>query len=108
VLHGFPTSSYDFHFVIDSLAAKRRVLALDMLGYGLSDKPDVAYTMALQADIVAAFVADAGVERLALLTHDMGDTVGASSWRASWRAPGRSRSPAGADQRQQSISSWPN
>jgi len=76
VLHGFPTSSYDFHFVIDSLAAKRRVLALDMLGYGLSDKPDVAYTMALQADIVAAFVADAGVERLALLTHDMGDTVG--------------------------------
>jgi len=84
VLHGFPTSSYDFHFVIDSLAAKRRVLALDMLGYGLSDKPDVAYTMALQADIVAAFVADAGVERLALLTMTWATPSG--------RAPG---APAG-------------
>ena len=32
--------------------------------------------MALQADVAAAFVAALGVERLALLTHDMGDTVG--------------------------------
>jgi len=100
VLHGFPTSSYDFHFVIDSLAAKRRVLALDMLGYGLSDKPDVAYTMALQADIVAAFVADAGVERLALLTHDMGDTVGGElpGAPAGGHLAGRGH-PPGADQR---------
>jgi pimeloyl-ACP methyl ester carboxylesterase len=47
-----------------------------MLGYGLSAKPDVRYTMALQADIVVAFVAELGIDRLALLTHDMGDTVG--------------------------------
>ncbi len=47
-----------------------------MLGYGLSAKPDRPYTMALQADIAAAFVAALGVDRLALLTHDMGDTVG--------------------------------
>ena len=47
-----------------------------MLGYGLSAKPDRAYTMALQADIAAAFVAELGLDRLALLTHDMGDTVG--------------------------------
>ena len=32
--------------------------------------------MALQADVAAAYVADLGIERLALLTHDMGDTVG--------------------------------
>jgi pimeloyl-ACP methyl ester carboxylesterase len=52
------------------------VLLFDMLGYGLSDKPDQAYTMALQADIAAAFVAALGLERLALLSHDVGDTVG--------------------------------
>jgi pimeloyl-ACP methyl ester carboxylesterase len=62
--------------VLDALRAGRRVLLLDMLGYGLSAKPDRAYSMALQADIAAAFVADTGVDRLALLTHDMGDTVG--------------------------------
>jgi pimeloyl-ACP methyl ester carboxylesterase len=76
ILHGFPTSSYDYAAVLDGLRAGRRVLLLDGLGYGLSDKPDLAYTMALQADLAAAFVADLGITRLALLTHDMGDTVG--------------------------------
>jgi len=76
VLHGFPTCSFDFHLVVDHLAAHRRVLLLDMVGYGLSAKPDIAYTIDLQADVVEAFVADAGVSTLALLTHDMGDTVG--------------------------------
>jgi len=76
VLHGFPTSSFDFAAVLDGLRAGRRVLLVDMLGYGLSAKPDRSYTMALQADVAAAFVAELGVERLDLLTHDMGDTVG--------------------------------
>ena len=76
VLHGFPTSSFDYAAVLDGLRAGRRVLLLDMLGYGLSSKPDRSYSMALQADVAAAFVAALGVERLALLTHDMGDTVG--------------------------------
>jgi pimeloyl-ACP methyl ester carboxylesterase len=76
VLHGFPTSSFDFHLVVDALAASRRVLLLDMIGYGLSDKPNIAYTLDMQADVVEAFVAEVGVSRLSLLTHDMGDTVG--------------------------------
>ncbi len=49
---------------------------MDMVGYGLSAKPDRPYTMALQADLAVAYVAALGVDRLALLTHDMGDTVG--------------------------------
>ena len=76
VLHGFPTSSFDYAAVLDGLRAGRRVLLVDMLGYGLSQKPDRSYTMALQADIATAFVAELGLDRLALLTHDMGDTVG--------------------------------
>ncbi len=76
VLHGFPTSSFDYAAVLDGLRAGRRVLLLDMLGYGLSAKPDRPYTMALQADLASAYVAALGVDRLALLTHDMGDTVG--------------------------------
>jgi len=76
ILHGFPTSSFDFHQVVDALAADRRVLLFDMLGYGLSDKPDRDYTFALQADIAMALVDAVGVDRLSLLTHDVGDTVG--------------------------------
>ncbi len=76
VLHGFPSSSFDFRLVLDDLRRTRRVLLLDMLGYGLSAKPDAPYTIAEQADIVVAFTRTSGVERLALLTHDMGDTVG--------------------------------
>ena len=76
ILHGFPSSSFDYAAVLDGLRAGRRVLLFDMVGYGLSAKPDRAYTMALQADVASAFVASVGIDRLALLTHDMGDTVG--------------------------------
>jgi pimeloyl-ACP methyl ester carboxylesterase len=76
VLHGFPSSSYDFAAVLDELARERRVLLFDMVGFGLSAKPDRAYTMALQADVAMAFVAELGIQELALLSHDMGDTVG--------------------------------
>ncbi|HXQ60527.1 MAG TPA: alpha/beta hydrolase [Acidimicrobiales bacterium] len=76
VLHGFPTCSFDFRHVLEALAADRRVLLLDMIGYGLSAKPDLGYTMNMQADLVEAFLAEAGVSRFALLSHDMGDTVG--------------------------------
>lgn len=76
VIHGFPTSSFDFAELAPRMAEHRRVVLIDLLGYGLSDKPDVHYTIALQADLVAALVSDLGIDRLALLTHDMGDTVG--------------------------------
>ncbi|HLN17187.1 MAG TPA: alpha/beta hydrolase [Acidimicrobiales bacterium] len=76
VLHGFPTCSFDFHLVVERLRSRRRVLMVDFLGYGLSAKPDRPYTMGLQADLTARFVASTGVTELSLLSHDMGDTVG--------------------------------
>jgi pimeloyl-ACP methyl ester carboxylesterase len=76
ILHGFPTCSYDYRHILDDLAVHRRVLVLDLLGFGLSEKPDVRYSIGLHADIVQAYVEQVGVRRMALLTHDMGDTVG--------------------------------
>lgn len=88
IVHGFPTSSFDFAQLAPALASTRRVVAVDLLGFGLSAKPDRPYTMALQADIVAAVLAQLGVDRVAMLTHDMGDTVGgellARSMEGSW------------------------
>jgi pimeloyl-ACP methyl ester carboxylesterase len=76
VIHGFPSSSFDFHRVVDAWAVHRRVLLFDMIGFGLSAKPDRAYTLDLHADVAQAFLSHAGVSRFALLTHDLGDTVG--------------------------------
>ncbi|HWD51851.1 MAG TPA: alpha/beta hydrolase [Acidimicrobiales bacterium] len=76
VIHGFPTSSFDFHLVVDQLARDRRVVLFDMVGYGLSAKPDLAYTVDIQAEVAVALTQRLGLERLSLLTHDFGDTVG--------------------------------
>lgn len=76
ILHGFPTSSFDFHRVVDDLAVDRRVVSFDYPGYGLSDKPDRPYRLTDHADTATALVADLGIDRLGLLTHDIGDTVG--------------------------------
>jgi pimeloyl-ACP methyl ester carboxylesterase len=76
VIHGFPTSSIDFAPVLDRLAQRRRVVLLDLPGYGLSAKPDRAYSLFGQADVVDAVAAATGLTEVDLLTHDMGDSVG--------------------------------
>jgi pimeloyl-ACP methyl ester carboxylesterase len=76
VIHGYPTSSFDFAGVVPGLALDRRVVLVDLVGFGFSAKPDIRYTMALQADVVMAIGGDLKLDRFALLTHDMGDTVG--------------------------------
>jgi pimeloyl-ACP methyl ester carboxylesterase len=75
VVHGFPTSSFDFAHLLEELSARRRVVLVDLPGFGLSDKPDVAYTVAASADAVASAVDQLGLDSFALLSHDMGDTV---------------------------------
>jgi pimeloyl-ACP methyl ester carboxylesterase len=76
VLHGFPTSSRDWQRVLDRLARRNRVVLPDLLGFGLSEKPDQHYSLFEQADLVEALVRDVGVTEAALVTHDMGDSVG--------------------------------
>jgi pimeloyl-ACP methyl ester carboxylesterase len=76
VVHGFPTCSYDWRHVLPTLRAGRRAVLLDLPGFGLSDKPDVRYSIRGYADAVEAVVAAAGLERAVLVTHDLGDSVG--------------------------------
>lgn len=76
VVHGFPTSSIDFQPVISQLARRRRVVLMDLPGYGLSAKPDRSYSLFDQADVVDAVAATTGLAEFDLLTHDMGDSVG--------------------------------
>lgn len=77
ILHGFPSSSFDWVRAIPAIAEHRRVVALDFLGFGLSAKPmDHRYSLFEQADIASALVSSLGLDQVALVTHDMGDSVG--------------------------------
>lgn len=76
VLHGFPSCSFDWRHVLPKLARRRRVVLLDFLGFGLSDKPDLRYGIRLQANLAQQLVLGLGLREVAMLTHDMGDTVG--------------------------------
>jgi pimeloyl-ACP methyl ester carboxylesterase len=76
VIHGYPSSSFDWWGVVDALAADRRVVLFDLLGFGLSAKPDRPYGIRVQADVTQAVAAAHGLEQVVLITHDLGDTVG--------------------------------
>ncbi len=76
LLHGFPTSSLDWAPVFDRLAGERRLVALDFLGFGDSDKPKPhRYSLLEQADAVEAVWKLLGIERTALVAHDYGVSV---------------------------------
>lgn len=75
ILHGFPTSSHDWHRALPHMGARRFVL-LDFPGYGLSAKPErYSYSLMEQADLVEILLRDRGVERAHLVAHDMGTSV---------------------------------
>lgn len=75
-VHGFPTASWDWHAVWPALVARYRLVAPDMLGFGFSAKPrGHDYTIAEQADLHEALLAELGVDRVHVLAHDYGDTV---------------------------------
>ncbi len=75
-LHGFPTSSYDYHKIWDRLAEDFDVIAFDMIGYGFSDKPKAfSYTTFEQADILEALVEKLEIDRFHILAHDYGNTI---------------------------------
>jgi pimeloyl-ACP methyl ester carboxylesterase len=76
ILHGFPTCSFDWRHVLPALSRRRRVVLFDFPGFGLSAKPDQRYSIRGQADVAEAVCAAVGLDRLALVTHDMGDSVG--------------------------------
>lgn len=52
------TSSFEFHKLVKKLSKDYKVYALDLLGYGLSDKPKITYTAYLFVQLIADFIKD--------------------------------------------------
>lgn len=76
LIHGFPTASYDWYKIWESLSERFSLVALDMLGFGYSDKPNpFPYSIMQQADLVEDLVEHLGISECHLFAHDYGDTV---------------------------------
>ena len=76
LIHGYPSASWDWEGMWDALTEHYYVITLDMLGFGLSDKPKNArYLISEQADIYQAVLQKLGVSDYHILAHDYGDTV---------------------------------
>lgn len=77
LLHGFPSSSWDWHKLWPALTRRYRVLALDLLGYGASEKSrSVPYSTPLHAETVTALWAHLGVTESYVIGHDIGTAIG--------------------------------
>lgn len=77
LLHGWPTSSYLWRDVMVPIARANRVIALDLPGFGGSDKPlDVRYNFGFFSRALDLFLAQLGVRETGLAVHDLGGPIG--------------------------------
>jgi haloalkane dehalogenase len=76
-LHGNPTSSYLWRNVIPHLSGQARCIAVDLIGMGKSDHPDIAYRYDDQYRYLSAFIDNLGIgSNLTLVIHDWGSGLG--------------------------------
>ncbi len=77
LLHGWPTSSLLWRNVAPAIAQSRRVIAIDLPGFGGSDKPiDVKYDFAFFESVLNEVLQQLEIKRVALVVHDLGGPVG--------------------------------
>jgi haloalkane dehalogenase len=79
LVHGTPTWSFLYRRIITELRDDYRVVAPDLLGFGLSDKPTTeAVAPPRQAEHLRGLVEHLGLEQFGLIVHDFGGPIGLS------------------------------
>src|SRR5271154_2508575 len=79
LLHGFPTSSFQYRELIPRLADRYRVIAPDLPGFGFTEVPNerqYQYTFDALAQSVLAFTDALSLKRYALYVIDYGAPTG--------------------------------
>ena len=80
LIHGYTASTYVWHRVVEDIAAEGfRVIAIDLIGFGFSDKPKwFDYTIASQARMVLRFMNRLGIGKATVVGSSYGGAV--ASW----------------------------
>ena len=77
LLHGWPTSSFLWRNIMPALAESHQVIAMDLPGFGQSDKKiEDSYSFRYYARIISGFLDNLGVEKITLGVHDLGGPLG--------------------------------
>ena len=71
-VHGNPSSAYLWRNVMPHVAETHRAVAVDLIGMGRSDQPDIGYRFGDHAAYLAAFIEAMGFEQITLVGHDWG------------------------------------
>jgi len=75
-IHGNPTSSYLWRNIIPYVSDDARVIAVDLIGMGKSDKPDIDYSFDDHARYLNAFIEELELKNVTLVIHDWGSGLG--------------------------------
>lgn len=75
-LHGNPTSSYLWRNIIPHLTSVGRCIAIDLIGMGKSDKPDMEYRFFDHVKYVEGFIEKMRLGNITLVIHDWGSGLG--------------------------------
>lgn len=75
-LHGNPTWSYLWRNVIPPVSEYGRCIALDLVGFGKSDKPKISYRFLQHYKYVQGFIEQMGLKDIIVVGHDWGGVLG--------------------------------
>lgn len=79
-IHGTPTWSFLYRDFIKSFSKTHRCIAIDHIGFGLSDKPeDFDGTPESHSKNLSAFIKTLDLKNITLVVHDFGGPIGLSS-----------------------------
>ncbi|PYJ69361.1 MAG: hypothetical protein DME76_09235 [Verrucomicrobia bacterium] len=78
LIHGLADNVTIWDPVIPALAARFRVIALDQIGFGRSDKPLLNYRVSTLVDFLDGFLTELKIERASLVGNSLGGWVAAA------------------------------
>lgn len=108
LVHGLASNAGFWRYNIPELSKKYRVIAVDLPGYGKSQKGDYAYSMSFYADQIQKLIEELKLKNVVYVGHSMGGQIGI---KLAIKYPGLLKklilaSPAGFEEFQQGEGDW--